>query len=81
MGYNPWGQNESDTTEKLHTAQHMMCTMHLAISFFKQKLFILLLAVLDLGCCAGFSLVVARGLSSYGSQALEHRLSSCGTRA
>ena len=25
--------------------------------------------------------VVARGLSSGGSQALEHRLSSCGTRA
>ena len=27
------------------------------------------------------SVVVARGLSSCGSQALEHRLSSCGTRA
>ena len=27
------------------------------------------------------SIVVARGLSSCGSQALEHRLSSCGTRA
>ena len=27
------------------------------------------------------SVVVARGLSSYGSQALEHRLSSCGARA
>ena len=38
--------------------------------------------------CAGFnncgmraSVVVARGLSSCGSQAPEHRLSSCGTRA
>ena len=27
------------------------------------------------------SVVVARGLSSYGSWAVEHRLSSCGTRA
>ena len=27
------------------------------------------------------TVVVARGLSSYGSQALEHRLSSCGARA
>ena len=69
MGYNPWSRNESDTTERLNTAQHMMCTMHLAISFFKQKLLILLLAVLGLGCCAGFSLVVARGLSSCGTQA------------
>ena len=38
-------------------------------------------------CCGAWALgmwasvVVARGLSSRGSQALEHRLSSCGTRA
>ena len=34
---------------------------------------------LDLGVQA--SVVVARGLSSCGSRALEHRLSSCGARA
>ena len=56
--------------------------------------FYLFLTVLGLGCCAGFSLVVAHrllivvaslaadhGLSSCGSQALEHRLNSSGTWA
>ena len=59
----------------------------------------LLLAVLGLRSCAGFSLqwllllwstgsrapgllqLQAHGLSSFGSQALEHRLGSCGIRA
>ena len=31
--------------------------------------------------CMGASVVVSRGLSSCGLWALEHRLSSCGTRA
>ena len=44
-------------------------------------------AVLGLHCCVGFSLVVARvgyslvmrkGFSSYGTWTLEHRLESCG---
>ena len=71
--------------------------------------YLLFLAVLDLRCGAGFSLVVASGghfpiavhelliavaslvaqhglrdmwaFSSHGSQALEHKLSSCGTQA
>ena len=45
-----------------------------------------LIAVASLCCGAGalgtrVSVVVARRLSSYGSRALEHRLSSCGARA
>ena len=46
----------------------------------------LLIAVASV-CCGAWALgarasvVVARRLSSCGSQALEHRLSSCGTRA
>ena len=44
----------------------------------------LLIAVASRGARAlgaGVSVVVARGLSSCGSRALEHRLSSCGTQA
>ena len=47
----------------------------------------LLVAVVSLVCCraralgAWVSVVVARGLSSGGSWALEHRLSSCGAWA
>ena len=52
----------------------------LAATAFK-KLIYLFVTVVDLGCCVHFSLVVARALSSCGSRALEHRLSSCGPRA
>ena len=50
----------------------------------------LILAVLGLCCCAGYSLVVVAslvvehrlmGFSSFSSWALEHRLSSSGTQA
>ena len=34
-----------------------------------------------LHCCTGSKVVVAHGLSSCGSRALEHRLNSCGTEA
>ena len=40
-----------------------------------------LLLLRSMGSRRGASVVVARGLSSCGSQALEHRLSSCGSRA
>ena len=63
---------------------------------FKKNNFIYFLAKLDLHCCMVFSLVVVRGLliaaaslvaehglsfGSCGSQALEHRLNSCGAWA
>ena len=40
-----------------------------------------LLLLRSMGSRHAASVVVARGLSSCGSQALEHRLSSCGARA
>ena len=48
MGYSPWGCKESDTTERLNYRLYYFLF-----------LYTIYLAVLDLHCYAGFSLVVA----------------------
>ena len=51
------------TWEMEHTTSNSETAYHAFQCFFLKKIFIYLLAVLGLHCCAGFSLVVVRGFS------------------
>ena len=51
------------TWEMEHTTSNSETAYHAFQCFFFKKIFIYLLAVLGLHCCAGFSLVVVRGFS------------------
>ena len=55
--------------------------LSMAVLLFIYLFIYLFFAALGLHCGARASVVVARGLSSCGSWALEYRLSSCGARA
>ena len=84
----PWSRKESDKTERLHF--HFL-SLYIILFIY------LFWAVLGLPCCADFSPVAVKGASrcgaalelplrpagfkSRGSQALEHRLNSCGPQA
>ena len=84
----PWSRKESDKTEQLHF--HFL-SLYIILFIY------LFWAVLGLPCCADFSPVAVKGASrcgaalelplrpagfrSRGSQALGHRLNSCGLQA